>query len=244
MRTLRWLAWSAGILFLIGTALQFVDIMNLYATPPETSDTLNMVENRLAIQDYRIAIWPIFFLSNLSIGVAFVAIAGLGLALASLLAIGDAQRIVITTSLGVAGVLGVVGQLILIGATQVTIDLSYCDCGFKETEIVSQIWAQMLLNGASNWLINGALVLSAIGVLAADVAFRRRMPAAWDIVSWLTAIGLVAAVIVPMLRPEGDLGLYLLALVSGVLVPIWTIWLGASLRPNPEPDAGAGTAVA
>ena len=63
------------------------------------------------------------------------------------------------------------------------------------------------------------------------------MPAAWDIVSWLTAIGLVAAVIVPMLRREGDLGLYLLAVVSGVLVPIWTIWLGASLRPNPEPDA-------
>ena len=40
MRTLRWLAWSAGILFLIGTALQFVDILNLYATPPETSDAI------------------------------------------------------------------------------------------------------------------------------------------------------------------------------------------------------------
>ena len=203
-----------------------------------------MVEHRLAIQDYRIAIWPIFFLGNLSFGVGFVAIAGLGLALSALLATGDAQRIVITTSLGVAGVLGAVGQLILIGATQVTIDLSYCDCGFKETEIVSQIWAQMLANGASQWLVNGATVLAAIGVMAADFAFRRRMPAAWDIVSWLTAIGLIATVIVPQLRPRARFGLYLQALVVGVLVPIWTIWLGASLRPNPEPEAGPGTEVA
>jgi len=36
----------------------------------------------------------------------------------------------------------------------------------------------------------------------------------------------------------GDLGLYLLLLVSGVLVPIWTIWLGTSLRGGPmsEPE--------
>ena len=241
MRTVRWLAWSVGILFLLGTALQLVDLLNLYATPPEPSGPLNMVEQRLAGQEYRVAIWPIFFLTNLSFGVAFVAIAGLGLALASWLASGDPQRIVIQTSLGVAGVLGAVAQLILIGATQVTVDLAYCDCGFKETEIVSQIWAQMLADGASNWLLNGALVLAAIGVLAVDVAFRARMPVAWDIVSWLTAIGTFASIVVGVLHLGGELGLYLLLAVSGVLVPIWTIWMGLSLRGEPDSQPKADT---
>jgi hypothetical protein len=240
MRTVRWLAWSVGILFLIGTVLQLVDFLNLYATPPDTSNAGTMVEQRLASQDYRIAIWPIFFLSNLSFGVAFVALAGLGLGLASWLASSDPRRIIIPTSLGIAGVLGAVAQLILIGATQVTIDITYCDCGFKETEIVSQIWAQMLAEGASNWLVNGALVLAGIGVLAVDASFRDRMPPAWDILSWLTAIGSIAAVAVGVLRLGEELGLYLLLFVSGVLVPIWAIWLGASLRGGPESELETG----
>ena len=243
MRTVRWLAWSVGMLFLIGTAFHLVDLLNLVATPPDTS-ALNMVEGRLAAQEYRVAIWPIFFLSNLSIGVGFVALVALGMALASWLASDDPRRILIPWSLGVAGVLGAVAQLIVIGATQVTIDHTYCDCGFKETEVVSQIWAQMLAEGASNWLVSGAAVLSGIGVLAVDSSFRRRMPAAWDILSWVTEIGLFASVVVGVIGLGQNLGLYLQLFVAGVLVPIWAIWLGTSLRGGPElkPEAGADAA--
>jgi hypothetical protein len=115
----------------------------------------------------------------------------------------------------------------------VTIDIAYCDCGFKETEVVSQIWAQMLADGASRWLVNGAAVLAAIGILAVDASFRGRMPAAWDIVSWLTATALIAVVLVPRfsLGPE-ELTLRLQVVVSGLLVPIWAIWLGLSLSPR------------
>ena len=243
MRTLRWLAWSVGVLFLVGTALQLVEYFNLWATPPPPAP-LNMVEQRLAVQDYRIAIWPIFALNNFAFALGFIALAGLGLALAARLGSGDSQRIVLLTSLGIAGVLGAVGQFMVIGAAQVTIDLAYCDCGFKETEIVSQIWGQMLIEGAATWLINAASVLAAIGIVGADVAFRRRMPAAWDIVSWVTAIGLIATVVVGFINVEGELGFWLQVLVAGILVPVWAIWLGASLRANPEPDAGAGTALA
>ena len=243
MRILRWLAWSVGVLFLVGTALQLVDFLNLYATPPELGP-LNMVEGRLAVQDYRIAIWPIFALGNFAFALGFVALAGLGLALAARLGGGDPQRIVLPTGLGIAGILGAVGQFMIIGAAQVTIDMAYCDCGFKNEEIVSQIWGQMLIEGAATWLINAASVLAAIGIVGADMAFRRRMPAAWDIVSWLTAIGLIATVVVGFLDLQGDVGLYLQVFVAGVLVPIWAIWLGTSLRPNPEPDAPAREAVA
>jgi hypothetical protein len=246
MRTVRWLACAVGVLFLIGTALQLVDILNLYVTPPPVPDSTNMVDFRLATQAYRVAIWPVFFLYNLSFGVAFVTIVGLGLALVSQLARGDDRgRVVILMTLGVGGILGVVGQLILIGATQVTIDVSYCDCGFKDTEIVAQIWAQMLANGASDWLGIGAVTLAAIGVIAVDSRFRRRMPAPWSIVSWLTAIGLIASVVVPQLSlGDPDLAQWLAVAMSGVLVPIWSIWLGASLRalPEHEPEPEAVTA--
>jgi hypothetical protein len=203
-----------------------------------------MVEARLAVQDYRSAIWPVFALGNLAFGVGFVALVGLGLALASRLGSGDPQRIVILTALAVGGVLGAVGQLIQVGAADVTVNMSYCDCEFLNEEIVSQIWGQMIVEGASRWLVNAATVLAAIGIVAVDVAFRRRMPAAWDIVSWVTAIGLIATVVVGFLNLEGDLGLYLQVLVVGVLVPIWAIWLGASLRDELEPDVGAGAEAA
>jgi hypothetical protein len=235
MRILRWLAISVGVLFVVGTALQLVDFFNLYATPPEVGP-VNMVESRLAVQDYRMAIWPVFALGNFAFALGFVALAGLGLALAARLAGGDPQRIVILTSFAVAGVLGAVGQLILIGAAQVTVDTLYCDCGFKNEEIVSQIWGQMLIEGGTRWLVNAASVLAAIGIVGVDVAFRRRMPAAWDIVSWLTAIGLIVTVVVGFLAVEGDLPFYLQVLVAGVLVPAWAIWLGASLRDEPEPE--------
>ena len=54
------------------------------------------------------------------------------------------------------------------------------------------------------------------------------------LVETLTAIGLIATVVVGVVGFGGDLGLYLLLLVSGVLVPIWAIWLGASLRDRPD----------
>jgi hypothetical protein len=243
MRILRWLAWSVGVLFLIGTAVQLVEFLNLYATPPPPQP-INMVEQRLAVQDYRMTIWPLFALGNFAFALGFVALAGLGLALAARLADVDSQRIVILTSFGVAGVLGAVGQFIVIGVAQVTIDTLYCDCGFKNEEIVSQIWGQMLIEGGTRWLINAASVLAAIGIVGVDVAFRRRMPAAWDIASWVTAIGLIATVVVGFLSVEGDLPFYLQVLVAGVLVPIWTIWLGASLRDDAEEEPGIGAEAA
>ena len=164
MRLVRWLAWSVGFLFLLGTVLQLVDFFNLYKTPPDLPESLNMVEFRLAVQDYRVAVWPIFLLSNLATGIGFMAVTALGLALAGHLTSDNSHRVGIAAGLGMAGIFGAVAQLLIIGVAQPTIDNAYCDCGFKETEIVSQIWAQQLVESASRWLTNAALVLAAIGV--------------------------------------------------------------------------------
>jgi len=59
-------------------------------------------------------------------------------------------------------------------------------------------------------------------------------------VSWVTAIGLIATVVVGFVAVEGDLPFYLQVLVAGVLVPVWAIWLGASLRNDVEAEPGVG----
>lgn len=234
MRVVRWLAWSVGILFLLGTVLRLVDFFNLYASPPDVPETLNMVQRRLAVQDYRVAIWPLFAVGNLAVAAGFVAATALGLELAGKVRRDSPHRLGVAAGLGMAGVFGAVAQLMIVGAAQPTIDSAYCDCGFKDTEIVSQIWAQQLIEGASAWLSNAALVLGAIGVAAAGTALRDRMPASWNIASWVTAIGLIAAAVIPLLQISPDLDFWVALIVAGVLVPIWAIWLGSGLRTGPE----------
>ena len=234
MSLVRWLAWSVGFLFLIGTVFHLVDFLNLYTTPPNIPESLNMVEHRLAVQDYRVAVWPLFLLSNLATGIGFMAVTALGLALAGRVASGNPHRVVIAAGLGMAGIFGAVAALLIIGVTQPTIDNAYCDCGFKDTEIVSQIWGQQLAESASRWLTNSALVLAAIGVASTSTAFRDRMPMSWNIFSWLTALGMVASVAIAFLRINPDLEMWVLAAVAGLMVPIWAFWLGASLRAGDE----------
>jgi len=239
MKLVRWLAWSVGTLFLVGIALQLVDFFNLYTTPPEVAPSLNMVDFRLAIQDYRAAIWPIFLLSNLATGIGFMLVTALGVAVAGQLPRGNALGVGIAAGLGIAGILGAVAQLLIIGAAQPTVENAYCDCGFKETEIVAQIWAQQLIESGSRWLTNAALVLAAIGVAATGTAFRDRLSASWNTFSWLTAMGLVGAAVIPFLRLSPDLDFWVLIAVAGAMVPIWAIWLGSSLRSSGEAEPQA-----
>ena len=86
MRLVRWLAWSVGVLFLLGTVFRLVDNFNLFTTPPDLPESLNMVDFRLAVQEYRVAVWPIFLLSNLANGIGFMAVTALGVALAGFVA--------------------------------------------------------------------------------------------------------------------------------------------------------------
>src|SRR5262245_5165927 len=95
----------------------------------------------------------------------------------------------------------------------------------------------MLIEGGTQWLLIAASVLAAIGLVGVNLAFRGRMPAGLDILSWVTAFGLIAVVVIGFFD-VGDTGLYVQALVSGILVPIWTIWLGFSLKDDTGSEPG------
>ena len=241
MRPVRWLAWTVGVLFLIGTALQLVDTLNLYVTPPDTG-AASIVQQRLASQDYRVAIWPIFALNNLSFGIAFVAISALGFALAAVLATGDTRRITLVTTLGIGGVLGAVGQLILLGATQVTIDIAYCDCGFKETEIVAQQWAGIVASDISDWLNRVAGVVLAIGLYALVQDAGARIPSRLRGWTLITAVALVLASVVATISPPGldEIVNVLTSLIGAVLIPVWAVWLARTVDASSGENSPAG----
>src|SRR4029079_11884678 len=94
------------------------------------------------------------------------------------------RRMLLTSPRAAVGLIGAIGELIFIGAIQPTIGLSYCDCGFKDQEVVSQIWASMLIEGSYRWLLNGTALVLAVGFWTAGTLLRSRgMTEAWQ---WLS----------------------------------------------------------
>jgi hypothetical protein len=119
-----------------------------------------------------------------------------------------------------------VAQGLLLGAVKATIDLNYCDCGFKNEEIVSQVWALMLAQSASTMLVYVVALLAAAAVIVAARTFAgREMPATWAWLSYLTA-ALLALNVALSFANVGEVSDWLTLASIGILVPIWAAWLG------------------
>ena len=233
---MRRLSIGIGVVFLLAALLRLVDVLNLVASPPANPGD-NLVDRVLATIPYRHDIWPVFFGTNVLVAIGFAGLAALGWLLAARMTSTDDRRGLLLGTFVTGGILGVAGQLLLVGAVRAQIDIPYCDCGFKDQEIVSQVWAEMVAQGASEWLVNGALLLGAIGLVIAAARFGgREMPDTWG---WLS-VGIAALVAVWLLvsfADQGDLSDALLLLTIGILVPIWSIWLGLRFGTASPPTA-------
>ena len=235
----RLLSWIVAASFILATALVYVDQLNLYATPPELPESTNMVDRTIALSGYFHAIWPVFLWTYLLFAIGFLAVVPFAANVAS--RAGVAGRVPTFKSLATAGgVIGAIGSIIPIGAAEGKVFVQYCDCGFKETEIVSQLWAQMTSEEISNWLLRVATVALAIAL----VALVREAPSLVSPVlrTWtsITAVALVLGALLATteaLSPEA-VGL-LQAIIGVVLIPVWVVWLGRSVDPAPEAPAPA-----
>ena len=237
---LRILAAAVGLLFLAGTVFQLLDRFDLIAQPPAGLDAANLVDRRLALVPYRQAIWPVFLLENGLIALGFLALTGVGIALARRVSRTDDRGTVVLWTLVTAGLLGGVGQLVLLGGVKATIDIAYCDCGFKEQEVVSQIWAQMVVEGAGEFVVKVAALFAAAGVVvAARLYGGRSMPDGWALLSYLLAAVVVLTAILAFVGLDSlfDVARWLTTLLTGVLIPVWALWLAARFS---EPDLAAG----
>ena len=129
---------------------------------------------------------------------------------------------------GTAGLLGGVAQVLLVGEVKATIDIPYCDCGFKNEEIVSQVWAEMLIQSAVQLVVQVAALFAAAGVVVAARLFGGgAMPSAWAWLSYLVAAVVLVTAILAVAGPDSlyDLGQWLTNLLTGVLIPVWALWL-------------------
>ena len=240
----RRMAFAVAALFFVATLFQLADRLNLVAQPPNIAESSNLVQRVEAQIPYQNAIWPVFFATNLLFGVGFFALAGLGLALAARRPTGDPARVLLVWLIGGAGVLGTVAFLIRVGAVQTKIDIPYCDCGFKDQEIVSQVWAEMIVDGAVLWLINGASILAALGaVLAGRLFGGREMPAAWATASYLVGI-LVALAVVLGLVAQGDASDWLSIALTALVIPGWALWIAMRFDRADGDTGGRAEAIA
>jgi hypothetical protein len=226
------LSWVVAISLILAVILQFVDRLNLVATPPDISESASMVDRALATVDYRQAIWPVYLWTNLLFAIGLGAL--VVFVRAAVAAAGRRSLATFASLVTVGGIIGAVASLIPIGAVDSAVWVQYCDCGFKDTEIVSQQWAGAVAIDIGNWLLRVAAVTLGIGLI--DLARSAGALLAPALRSWtyVTAIVLIVAPILAVIDRFGDVPDLLVGLATAVLVPVWAVWFGRSLAEEPQ----------
>ena len=160
--------------FLLATILAFALGFDLLVPTPDIAETLDFPSRLEAIQPFRQAQWPFDAISTLLFVIGFGALVLVAGPIASF-AGGDRRAEVLKSVILASGLLGVTAGLLYVGATQVTIAMPYCDCGFKAEESISQFWAITIVQGATTWLNYGAIGFGAIGVAISALALGDRV---------------------------------------------------------------------
>src|SRR5258706_2649560 len=243
MSLVRLLAFVAAVCFIAATLLFLGLTLNLFVPNPQFPDSADLPTRLLGSIEARHASWPFDFVSALLFGAAFSAIALLGRLLTLVGPLGDGRLNPPGSALFCGGLLGLVSQLIHIRSQQVAIDVPYCDCGYKVQETISQYCGLTLIQGAESWLVNGATVFLAIGIALAGAALAGvvRSPG-WRFVSWLTVVVAIISVVMSGLELGGDVDQLLVAVLGGILLPLWAVLLargiGPTARAQPETPIG------
>ena len=225
-------AWLVAIAFILSTVLGYVDAFNLVATPPDLPNA-NMVDRTLGSSAYLHAIWPVFLWTNLLNGIGFLAAVAFAANLAAAARVeGGLPTFKSLATAG--GVIGAIASIIPIGAAEAKVFVQYCDCGFKETEVVSQLWAQMVAQDIAYWFLQVASVVLAIALVALVREGRDLVPPLLRTWTYITAIALVLAAVfatTELLTP--DAVNLLTSVIGAVLIPVWAVWLARSVDAAP-----------
>lgn len=227
------LSWTVAIAFIAATALIYVDRLNLVATPPEFPDTTNMVERVLGSSTYKQAIWPVFLWTNLLFAIGFIAAVAFAGAVAA--AVGGRDRVATFVALATTGgIIGAIASIIPIGAVNAGVWLGYCDCVSKETEVIAQVWAEMVVHDVADWFNRVASVVLAVGLIALVREAGSVVSSTLRTWTYLTAIALIVApLLITLDRFDPMVGDLLTTVIGVVLVPVWAVWLGRTLDGRP-----------
>ncbi len=228
------LAWPTAVKVIValmvaglvaGTVVFVVQVYEL--TGPFPAETFDFVTDIQAGNEYISARYPLDFAQGALFAMGFAALGLLGPMLARLAVPGDSRGPILTGTLLLAGGLGVGAQLMFIGATPVATSTEYCDCGFLVEELMSRLMAYNIVQGIQTWLVNGAIIATAVGlIIAARPGVRAGMSVGWAYLGYLTALaGIIVVGLWAFSRETFPFNLWGLALVAAILLPAWAIWL-------------------
>jgi hypothetical protein len=153
-----------------------------------------------------------------------------------------AARDAMTLLLVIGGVIGIGSQLLHMGIHDAARPF-YCDCGYRPEEVVSLQSALHVAESMFGWLTMGALGLVGVGVAVAGRLLA--VSAAWRMLSYVIAIGLLVAVAIRFVAALVFIEAFdpfqvsdvVVAVITGVLVPIWAILLARGVsEPGMEPE--------
>jgi hypothetical protein len=223
------LSWVVAGAFILATGLVYVDRLNLVATPPDLA-AANMVDRALSSLSYRQAIWPVFLWTNLLFGIGFIAAVAFAATVAARLGVGGTSLFVVLAATG--GIIAAIASIIPIGAVNAAVWVGYCDCGFKDIEIVSQQWAGMVAEDISDWLNRVASVVLGIGLYAFIRDVGSRISPTLRTWTLVTALALVVAPVLATSSPPGldEIVIVLTSLIGLILIPVWAVWLGRTVE--------------
>ena len=208
-----------------GRVLFLVQVYEL--TGPFPAETGVFVDDISAGNEYISARYGLDFAQGVLYALGFASLALLGQLLPKLVGSGDSRGPILRGTLMLAGVLGVVAQLLIIGAEPVATSTQYCDCGLLQEELMSRLMAFNIVQGIVTWLTNGAIIAAAVGILiVARPGVRAGMPVGWAYLGYLTALASVVVVVLwSFSRDTFPFNLWSLVVLAAILLPAWAIWL-------------------
>ena len=240
-RTLAWLTGPLVILVIISAAVTLLFVMGVLLPPPDETD--DFVDQLLFMRTHDEQAFPFVIVGSLAtLGVYLIA-AMLGLVLRAW-AEPSPMRDAMSLLLAFGGVIGIGGQLLNIGVGDAARPF-YCDCGYRAEEVISLDRALNVGWSMVNWLSIGAITLVGFGVALAGRVVE--VSSTWRLLSYAIAVAVLVAVAI---RVAGSIVFIeafdpfqasdlIVAVTSGLLVPIWAILLW---RGTPERATEARTA--
>ena len=238
----RILGWVAGIGLVVGTAIRLVLSFELLGHPPEPPND-SFVDSTLSLYTFWSSQLPIEMTSFAAFAIGFAALAMLAPVLARLASDDDARGgLVMVAFLGLGGI-GLVSQLLPMGALPFLYRPELCDCGLAEQELMSREVANNLIYDIQLMLTVGAILLAVPGFLFAGwLGAEAGMSPTWRWLSVVIAVAGVVLAVLALLRAF-PFDQYVLGLTAGILVPIWVIWLAREARSlwgsGIQPEAAA-----
>ena len=229
----RW-AWPTTVKVIVGllvagmVAASVLFVVQVYElTGPFPAETGVFVDDITAGNEYISARYALDFAQGALYALGFAAIGLLGQLLVRLTGAGDSRGPILRGTFMLAAVLGVVAQLLIIGAEPVATSTQYCDCGLLEEELMSRLMAFNIVQGIATWMTNGAIIAAAAGlIIAARPGVNAGMPVGWAYLGYVTALGgLIVVGLWAFSRETFPFNLWSLVVLAAILLPAWAFWL-------------------